>query len=317
MSKIYKYASIDSGIKILNSESILLNSPQNYNDPFDSIIDFDNTKSDKIIKIIIEFYLTQECLKILNNEAIKANFFVRPFIKWDKFAINLLLMLNCKNCYYSSIPFIQCLVKFIQKKYSSKFNAYNFKQVNEKHISDLVEKIKTIRNMTLVSCFSKRNDSILMWSHYGNSHCGVCIEYDRPLDSFFDINYSKYRKSFDLEDTTRRVLAYMINNKEVNLNDIKLIQNIMTPFLTKSNDWKYEDEVRCIIKNESDNVYISENNTFLKMPLPTAIYIGCKAKNNDIKGIVELAKKKNIKIYFMKEDIYQYKLNFKEGIPNE
>ena len=42
MDKIYKYTSLNSAIKILENNAVALNNPQNYNDPFDSVIDFDD-----------------------------------------------------------------------------------------------------------------------------------------------------------------------------------------------------------------------------------------------------------------------------------
>lgn len=42
MEKIYKYTSLKSAIKILESNAVALNNTQNYNDPFDSVIDFDD-----------------------------------------------------------------------------------------------------------------------------------------------------------------------------------------------------------------------------------------------------------------------------------
>ena len=30
-----------------------------------------------------------------------------------------------------------------------------------------------------VSCFSKSNDNILMWSHYSEKHTGICLEFNK------------------------------------------------------------------------------------------------------------------------------------------
>src|SRR5580704_16264537 len=37
---------------------------------------------------------------------------------------------------------------------------------------------KGTREALRVGCFSERNDSILMWSHYADHHRGICIEYE-------------------------------------------------------------------------------------------------------------------------------------------
>ena len=35
-----------------------------------------------------------------------------------------------------------------------------------------------LRNTTGISCFSEREDSLLMWAHYANNHRGICVEYN-------------------------------------------------------------------------------------------------------------------------------------------
>ncbi len=29
-----------------------------------------------------------------------------------------------------------------------------------------------------IACLTETEDSLLMWSHYANNHCGMCVEYD-------------------------------------------------------------------------------------------------------------------------------------------
>lgn len=55
MEKIYKYTSIESAIKILESNAVALNNSQNYNDPFDSVIDFDDDNTEKAISVVVDF----------------------------------------------------------------------------------------------------------------------------------------------------------------------------------------------------------------------------------------------------------------------
>ena len=97
MEKIYKYTSLKSAIKILESNAVALNNTQNYNDPFDSVIDFDDTDIEKSISIVVEYYLIQEFLKLLNNKNIKVGFLTKLIMKWDRFGINLNLKLSKKQ----------------------------------------------------------------------------------------------------------------------------------------------------------------------------------------------------------------------------
>jgi len=302
VEKIYKYTSLKSAIKILESNAVALNNPQNYNDPFDSVIDFDAADIEKSISIVVEYYLIQEFLKLLNNKNIKVGFLTKLIMKWDRFGINLNLKISKKNKYYDSIPGAQALTKFVVR-YAAQKGENSFEELKEKFTIEIIQKVKEARNNALISCFSKRYDSILMWSHYGDKHKGICIEFDRPEKDFMDVKYSKKRCKSDLEDTTRRVLGYMLSNEEVDVNDKGLIRCISKPFIVKSLDWKYEEEVRCILSPNSEGVSTLEELSLYKMPTNISkIYIGCKVDktSEEYKNLITLANNKNIMISELK-----------------
>lgn len=167
--------------------------------------------------------------------------------------------------------------------------------MKEKFTSEIIQKVKEVRNNALISCFSKRYDSILMWSHYGDKHKGICVEFDRPDKDFLDVKYSKKRCKFDLEDTTRRVLGYMLSNEEADVNDKGLIKCISKPFIVKSIDWQYEEEVRCILSPNSDGVSKLEELSLYTMPTTiTKIYVGCKVDkaSEEYKKLITIAQEK-------------------------
>ncbi len=303
MEKIYKYTSLKSAIKILESNAVALNNPQNYNDPFDSVIDFDDDDIEKAISIVVEYYLIQEFLKLLNNKNIKVGFLTKLIMKWDRFGINLYLKVSKRNKYYDSIPRAQTLTKFVVR-YAAQKGKNSFEELKEEFTNEIIQKVKDARNNALISCFSKRYDSILMWSHYGDKHKGICIEFDRPEKDFIDVKYSKKRCKFDLEDTTRRVLGYMLSNEEVDVNDKGLIRCISEPFIVKSLDWQYEEEVRCILSPNSEGVIVGDELSLYTMPTRiTKIYIGCKVdtKSNEYEELLRIANERNIEIVKLTE----------------
>lgn len=306
MEKIYKYTSLKSAIKILESDAVALNNPQNYNDPFDSVIDFEDGDIEKSISIVVEYYLIQEFLKLLNNKNIKVGFLTKLIMKWDRFGINLNLKISKKNKYYDSIPGAQALTKFVVR-YSAQKGKNSFDELKEKFTNEIIQKVKEVRNNALISCFSKKYDSILMWSHYGDKHKGVCIEFDRRDKDFLDVKYSMKRCKFDLEDTTRRLLGYMLSNEQVDVNDKNLIKCISKPFIVKSLDWKYEEEVRCILSSTSDGVTTSNELNLYTMPTKiTKIYVGCKAdlESSEYNDLLKLANERNLEVIkLIKSDI--------------
>lgn len=303
VDKIYKYTSLNSAIKILENNTVALNNPQNYNDPFDSVIDFDDKDIEKSMSIIAEYYITQEFLKLLNKKNIKTRLFTRLMMKWDRFGINTYLKLSKKNRYYDSIPGVHALSKWLIR-YASQKGDISFDELKEKFTSEIIQKVKEVRNNALISCFSKRYDSILMWSHYGDKHKGICVEFDRPDKDFLDVKYSKKRCKFDLEDTTRRVLGYMLSNEEVDVNDNGLIRCISEPFIVKSLDWRYEEEIRCILSPNSEGVIVGDELNLYTMPTRiTKIYIGCKVdnKSNEYEELLRIANERNIEIVKLTE----------------
>lgn len=70
---LYKYCSIDSAIKILNSSSVLLNEPANFNDPFDSAFAVDKSNIDKAKKLMVNYYIFLELDKLTKRKDVSLN----------------------------------------------------------------------------------------------------------------------------------------------------------------------------------------------------------------------------------------------------
>ena len=92
-----------------------------------------------------------------------------------------------------------------------------------------------------VCCFSKRCDSILMWSHYADYHRGICFRFD--LDKIiFDGGFAKVRYV-----KTKPQYDYCNSNEDM-----------LKWFVYKHRDWRYEKEIRGILippENCHDNSY--------------------------------------------------------------
>lgn len=156
-----------------------------------------------------------------------------------------------------------------------------------------------------------------MWSHYGDKHKGICIEFDRPDKDFLDVIYSKNRFKFNLEDTTRRMLGYMLSNEQVDVNDIRLIKCVSKPFIVKSLDWKYEEEVRRILSTTTEDVIIKNDLMLFNMPTKiTKIFVGCKVDTNskEYKNFVDIASQLNVKVVKLTESNQTFSLEIKGGV---
>lgn len=95
-----------------------------------------------------------------------------------------------------------------------------------------------------VGCLTEHFDNRLMWSHYADSHRGICIEYDfssfsPSLDRvvFAPVVYSSKRPEF-----TRELQDHLSHN-QLNLQDR---QYLTSALFTKDTIWKYESEWRIL-----------------------------------------------------------------------
>lgn len=155
------------------------------------------------------------------------------------------------------------------------------------------------RGMKICS-FSERNDSIVMWGHYADSHKGFCMEYaTSDLDDFrryalFPVVYSD-----ELFDATRYVLRSMVGGTN-NLYG-------MLAASRKSSDWSYEKEWRLILPlGES---YVDSN---FAMPRPSAIYLGSRIPAAHRQLLLEIADAIQVPWREMELDLGKFRLSPKE-----
>ena len=90
-----------------------------------------------------------------------------------------------------------------------------------------------------VSCFSKNGENMLMWSHYGDEHKGVCIGYSKnrkPTPDLRPVIYGKH----NVIKTSSLYSAFVKNNET----EKEMIENEI--LLRKHSAWKYEKEYRLL-----------------------------------------------------------------------
>lgn len=119
-----------------------------------------------------------------------------------------------------------------------------------------------------VACFLDNKDNLLMWSHYADSHKGVCLKFDvlEASEFFTPAKRVKYESSYPIYNY---------------LSDKNKVADLL---FTKSKDWEYEGEVR-VIKDKSDNY------PFPKSALKEVIF-GCNISASDKKTISAIIKDK-------------------------
>lgn len=137
-----------------------------------------------------------------------------------------------------------------------------------------------------VCCFSRKVNSVLMWSHYASNHKGFCVEFhcNKDLDGInpLDVNYVSTFLKADYYTVAKDAIFHMI--------------------YTKAYQWNYEEELRCILNNLQDNE--SRKIPFRKADIK-GIYLGVNCNETTRDKITEIAKI----IYDKKISVFQAELS--------
>jgi hypothetical protein len=138
------------------------------------------------------------------------------------------------------------------------------------HGDDLVKEIMTLFKGRIeylgICCLSKSKNSLLMWSHYADSHKGVVLGFDadkmkQQFKQFEDIDYNNDPILFDIKNPSSSM------NKTI---------------LRKSKHWEYEQEIR----------FLMERNKNAAFPMDALVEInfGSKCSKRNKQNIIHLVK---------------------------
>lgn len=109
-----------------------------------------------------------------------------------------------------------------------------------------------------ITCFSKKSDIALMWSHYANKHKGFVIEYDLSNLTPEDAEKLSFMLPVKYDSKRPRLDAYSLQkfkDSSGNPDIMDLAVNTLFEVLfVKAKEWNYEKEIRVItyISDESD-----------------------------------------------------------------
>ena len=180
------------------------------------------------------------------------------------------------------------------------FNLIDFSKQNKKSNQKKKEKslIENFKNIG-VSCFSRKNDSILMWSHYAENHKGFCIEFYNNRNEYdlnpLDINYIKNFKNINYYTNKKDALCHML--------------------YTKSVEWEYEQELRLVKTNIKNDI---NRKLYYDTKSIKTIYFGVNADIKLIDNIIKIIQTNftdviwKIKIFKAKLSKNSFKIEWEE-----
>jgi hypothetical protein len=145
-------------------------------------------------------------------------------------------------------------------------------------------------NTNGVCCFSKEYSSILQWSHYADSHQGVCLVFDILKDPQF------FNEIFPVD----------YRNDYLDFNLIKDFKSfVKNRLLPKYKDWEYEKELR--VFNNQIGMKIFNKSSLSK------IIFGCNISSEDKNALIQVVeniKYPNVEFLQAQKNDSEYKLDF-------
>jgi len=309
--KLYKYfPNIEKdgrnySIEALKNNTVFLQSPILFDDPYDSTISIDeNTLALKRL-----YYYAKLCnFSVNSNKDYGTALYEFALYLYNKVqegnSLETIFRLNTDNKRTNRINslFVLRLENSLLKKpnVNDSWQQAFFSALHEEY-NDMQEiLLKKFR----VSCFTTTPYSMLMWSHYANYHKGFCIEYEfsddikkyeKILSNILPVIYSNERKN-----VLNACLQYLENET---ISEEVVWDIYKYGLLTKSLDWRYQNEWRLISLDSSitDSKY---NCDFFPI---TKVYLGNRMEPNERTKLIKICQAQNIPYrgIVTKKDRYQ------------
>ena len=307
---LYKYTKLKYALDIIQNERLYLSKPEAFNDPFDCVLSTNKKAKEKAAELISNYSMFEMTYEYNSKN-------IDNIIENKESALKFLEYANAKKVALNLYPRYGCWIdeSGIAKEYINKHYDEIMKN-RQSHEYAINKKMKDIREDTLIGCLTKNNNSLLMWSHYGDAHKGVCIEFEiEPTEKdLIEVRYSENKANFDIATLTSMILAFEFLQKPIYDQGREFNIKIMEPFYTKSNEWGYEQEYRYIlnIKNHG-RIFAEDGKYYLKSPRIKTIIFGCRVNENDpdYNKIVSICKEKNIPVKYLDVSEEYYSLEEK------
>lgn len=143
-----------------------------------------------------------------------------------------------------------------------------------------------------ICCFTCKADDPLMWSHYADSHCGVCLFYEIPNNYFMERYCPDEDESFffvggsPVSYERNTFYDWLTTGNLDSPHEGSVAENAITVLLTaKAPEWKHEEEYRIITRHPGTMAFEPH---FLKQ-----VIFGIAASEQQRNCVIQVAKRAN------------------------
>ena len=158
-------------------------------------------------------------------------------------------------------------------------------------------KIRHIEGLHILSLTNSFRNK-LIWSHYTDSHKGVCITVKVPNNLVYPICYSTKRIYEDSDIDSIISSSIKVTKKSVDKDFSALVKNKKIAYI-KDKKWLYEKEYRIVFDKTDEPGLIYEDGKWFMSVKISNIYLGTnfdKNKEETKKEIMEACKRNKVKV---------------------
>jgi hypothetical protein len=157
-----------------------------------------------------------------------------------------------------------------------------------------------------VLCLSKRNESLLMWSHYADHHKGVVLRLACLEET--DSSWTVARPMHYVDKMPRFVNQEELRSLITGQADLRREAIAERTIFTKALDWQYEKEWRVYRPSKT----IEDESLNFHLPELSAVYFGCKISHSDRDEIAALARSINptVELFTSKKSEREFAIEF-------
>ena len=275
---------VDIHIEAFEKDEIYAVTADMFNDPYDTLLRYDKEG----IRQYVEWVMSVDGLEKLKEFFAQGNDFCDE--------VRMMLPEEVWDSLKAGLETTADLTTLKDKIESSKQQMLSLMSTMFPVLSSISKRFSTI------ACFSEDVKSILMWSHYADSHQGFALEYDfRPTLStkllergaLYPVVYSddRYDASLYIGWELLHVLGFHPKNP-----DITAFSKVA---LHKSRVWEYEREWRMIDPGLHDPIHPKPSVIHYR---PVGIYYGQNIAKDKLERLHKAALEKGIREYKMDVD---------------
>ena len=303
--KLYRYRTVNNdNLNALENDYGWFSVPKDFDDTVDSTVNIDPEKE------VEELMANQgESMYEFNLEIAKMA------LKNSGYDISEEMIRKCLDCYEDGKLNLELLNQLFDGQYpnaSAKEKNDAIKKVLESNNKELSEDIKeatvgyldnfigtneNIRTSILVYCLAEELNNAALWGTYADKSTGFCIEYTIP---YFEDEISKNLRInlFPIYYGTKEEIKVfdmlkksIFNNNPKDINGITQedYEKMFISSYTKDESWSFQKEWRItypLVRGNKQHI-----------PYVSSVILGERMKDKDKNKIIEICKKKGIKIY--------------------